>query len=164
MRVSVTSLLFLLLAGAAGCSDDPSLQAAFEKQMMEDGAAGFEIIHVEENENDGLVLYTSRTDEYPEAGDRPGIRYYERLEGRWRSATGMECGSSGASRLGLMGNGYLFCSTLKENRDFERIRVGDSEARMFQTGDGKRVWYAIVDDMESNVTGITSDGAEFPLN
>jgi hypothetical protein len=132
--------------------------------MREDGADGFDIIHVEENERDGLVLYTSWTDEYPDGRNRPGIRYYERLDGRRKSSTGTECSSSGVSRLGLMGNGYLFCSTLKENMSFERIRVGDSEAIILQTSDGKLVWYAIEDEKESNVTGITSDGREVALN
>ena len=42
-------LVFLSLATVAGCSDDLSLQATFEKQMKADGADGFNIIHIDDS-------------------------------------------------------------------------------------------------------------------
>lgn len=160
----ITLLVFLSLATVAGCSDDLSLQATFEKQMKDDGVDGFNIIHIDENENRGLVLYTSWTEEYPDNKNYPGINYYRKLEQRWESRPGTACSDRGVSRLGLSGNGYLFCAVLKENMKFEKIRVGDSDAHIFNVNDSMRVWYAVADDKKAKVVGTISDGREVTLN
>ena len=156
--------VLILLVVTVGCSSDVSLMGAFQKQMAENAVDGFFIIHLEERETDGLVLYTSWTEDYPDNQNRPGINYYERLDTGWESRPGTACSDSGVSRLGLMGNGYLFCSTLKANMDFEKILVGDTEAKMFQFGDNRLVWYAIEDEKGSKVAGISSDGRQIALN
>jgi len=156
--------LILLLTGVAGCAGDNSLQGTFEQQMKEDEVDGFNIIHIEENGSQGLVLYTSWTEKYPENKNRPGIRYYEKQDSRWEGRPGTDCSSDGIARLGLMGNGNLYCATLKENMDFEKVLVGGTEAKIFQATESQRVWFAITDDRNSKVRGIKSDGSEIALN
>lgn len=160
----ITLLLFLSLTGVAGCSGDLSLQATFEKQMEDDGADGFNIIHIDEKENRGLVLYTSWTEEYPDNKNHPGINYYHKLDQRWESRPGTACSDSGVSRLGLSDNGHLFCAVLKENMKFEKIRVGGSDAHIFNVSDSIRVWYGVADDKNAKAVGIISDGREVTLN
>jgi hypothetical protein len=150
--------------GIAGCSGNLSLQETFEKQMKDDGIGGFNIIHIDEKENSGLVLFTSWTEQDPNNKDDTSIHYFEKPDQRWERQTGMECSTNGVGLMGLMGNGYLFCSIFKANMDFEKIRIGDSEVDIFNVNDSMRVWYAVVDDRDSKVLGITSDGRDFALN
>jgi hypothetical protein len=70
MKIVLNLILLLLITG---CSGDTSLKGAFEKQMKEDQADGFNLIHLEDNETDGLALYTSWTDDYPDNKNKPGI-------------------------------------------------------------------------------------------
>jgi len=67
-------------------------------------------------------------------------------------------------RLGLSGNGHLFCSVLKENMTFEKIRVGDSDAHILYVSDSIRVWYGVADDKTAKAVGIIIDGREVTLN
>lgn len=150
--------------GIAGCSGNLSLQESFEKQMKDDGIGGFNIIHIDEKENFGLVLFTSWTEQDPDNKDDTSIHYFEKPDQRWERQPGMGCSTNGVSRLSLTGNGYLFCSVLKANSNLEKIRIGDSEVDIFKVNDGMRVWYAVVDDRDSKVLGISSDGSDFALN
>lgn len=161
MKIVLNLILLLLITG---CSGDTSLKGAFEKQMKEDQADGFNLIHLEDNETDGLALYTSWTDDYPDNKNKPGINYYEKVDGKWQSRTGTGCSDGGVSRLGLMGNGHLYCSILKENMDFEKILVDGTEANVFQVGDSIRVWYAVSDEKGAKVTGVSGGGREVRLN
>jgi len=156
--------LVLLISSAAGCSGDKSLQGAFERQMKDNEVDGFNIIHMEENENDGLVLFTSWTSDYPQNKDKPGIYYYEKVDKAWKNQTGSDCSGTGVSRLGLMGNGQLYCASLKDSISLESIRVGDSEAKMFPTPGGGTVWYARAGERDLKAVGVTSDGREIMLN
>ena len=157
-------LVLLCLSGITACSADTSLQGVFENQMKEDGAVGFTIIHIDEGETHGLVLYTSWTHEYPDNKNKPGIRYYEKSDKQWHGRTGTGCSDRGISRLGLMGNGYLFCAIPRENRGYEKILVGDTEAGIFQVNDSISVWYAAVDNRDAKVVAILDDGTELALD
>ncbi len=121
-------------------------------------------IWIVEKENRGLVLYTSWTEEYPDNKNYPGINYYQKLEQRWESQPGTACSDRGVSRLSFSGNGHLFCAVLKENMKFKKIRVGDSDAHIFNVNDSIRVWYGVADDKNAKAVGISNDGREVILN
>lgn len=158
------ALIFIFLACATACSGSETLQQAFEKQMKTDGADGFDLIHLQENEQDGLVLSASWTEAYPDNRDEPSVFYFQKQDGRWTRQTGTACSQSGVSRVGLMGNGYLYCSVLRDDWDFAKVRVGETEAKMFQTHAGRNVWYAVAEAFELPVVGVGADGREWPLN
>lgn len=159
-----TFFLALLLTGIAACSGDNSLQGAFEKQMHDDEVDGFTIIHLEENESDGLVLFTSWTKDYPENRNKPSIHYFQKTENHWKIQTGTACSTNGIAQLGLMGNGYLYCAGFKKAMSFEAVRVGDKEAKLFSTPEVGTVWYARAGEREMKVIGITAEGREIALN
>lgn len=140
------------------------MQGKFESQMKEDGVDGFEIIHIQENELDGLVLYTSWTADYPDNRNQPGINYFQKEDGKWGSAMGTGCSDSGVSRFGLMGDRYLYCSKLRADMAFKKILVDDSQdAVLFTFNQDMRVWFAITDSRESTVVGVSNNGTELQL-
>ena len=155
MHKSLIWILFLIMALAA-CSEDSSLAGAIAKEMSESGRADYQIVHTEETAHDAVVLYLS-------GGDAAAV-YFQLQDGRWKPRTGTACGDRGVTVVGLMGNGYLYCSTLREDMTFEAVRVGDADATLLQTIDGRRVWIGRGDDMEQAVTGVSSDGSEVKLN
>jgi hypothetical protein len=163
MKLKAAFAMTWLLA-TAGCSSDTSLKGVFEKQMKQDRVDGFNIIHLQENETNGLVLYTAWTKDYPENKNQPGIHYYEKGDSGWESRPGMGCSDSGVSRLGLMGKGYLYCAMLKDYMQFSKVMLGDIEALIFQVNEKQQVWYALSGDRDAKVVGVSSDGKEVALN
>lgn len=147
------SILILILAG---CADDTSLQGVFERQMKEDGAANFTVLHIDERANDGIVLFTS-------AGEA-ALFYFAKADQGWTRQTGTNCGANGIARVGLMGNGYAYCATLKADMDFAVIRVGSADATLLETEEGRRVWFVRADDGSQDVVGVKDDDSEFTLN
>jgi hypothetical protein len=139
------------------------MQGIFEGQMKDNGVDGFEIIHLQENELAGLVLYTSWTSDYPDNRNEPGINYYQKQDGKWVGAMGTACGNNGVSRFGLMGNGYLYCSTLRQDMAFEKIMADGREANVFTFNGDMRVWFAITDSRDSVITGVSSNGTATEL-
>lgn len=163
MRKTCYALLMAAFSLSA-CAGDPSLQGVFEAQMKDDGYAGYDIIHIEENQGDGWVLYTSWTDDYPDNRNRPGVGYFQLEDDQWQSAMGTACSSNGVSTLGLMGNGYLYCSVLRPDMQFESISAGRSDAQIFTFNGTMTVWVAIASEFGASVVGTTSDGREVSLN
>jgi hypothetical protein len=140
----------------ASCAGDTSLNGAFEKQMKDDGAGEYSVLHIEEGAKDGIVLFT--------AGGEAALFYFGKSGQGWARQTGTDCDASGISQVGLMGNGYVYCGTLRQDMDFMAIRVGGNDALLFDTPDGRRIWYARVDDMGLDVSGVMADGREVGLN
>jgi hypothetical protein len=156
-------LLMISLAALFACTGEMTLQQTVEKQMKEDGMDGFNIIHMTENVDDALVLLTSWTEEYPDNRNRPGIYYYQKQDGQWQQATGTDC-SGGITRLGLLGNGYLYCSSLEPGTGFEKILVDGEEAGMFVVNDNIRTWFHVADNNEAKVIGVNTGGKQVNLN
>ncbi len=148
----------------AACAGEQTLQAVFEAQMKDNGSDGWDIIHLQENETDGFVLHTAWTDQQPDSRNEPGVNYFQKEGTEWRSAMGTACSSSGVSMLGLMGNGYLYCSVLRPDMDFDRITAGGEVAQVFTFNETMRVWIAVTSEANARVVGITGDGREIALN
>lgn len=137
-----------------------TLQGTFEKDEKNNGMEGINVIHVEENEQYGLVLATSWTEEYIQNKDKPGISVYENDNGKWVSRPGTSCSSPGAARLGI-GNGlYLYCGTITEERPFVKVTAGETDAGIFDVNDTTRVWYAVGDSMDLAIKGSYESGEE----
>ena len=161
-KIHLASLL--LAVSTTACAGDSTLKGTFEAQMKDNGYDGYEIIHIQENEGDGWVLHTAWTKDYPENRNEPGINYYQREGKKWQSAMGTACSSNGVARLGLRGRGHLFCAQLREGMSFTSIFVDETEAKMFEMGNGATVWYAVSENAEARVRGVTASGAERWLN
>jgi len=151
---NLTGMLFLIVIVA--CSPD-TLQSTYEKQQKENGVDGFNIIHIEENDEYGLVVETSWTEQYIQNKDKPGIMVYENHDGEWVTRPGMQCQGLPGS-LGIGGGRYLYCASITENRPYVKIMVGETEAQIFDVNDKKRVWYAVVNSMDMNVWGSYATG------
>ena len=154
----------LLALSLPACAGDQTLQGAFEAQMKSDGYDGFDIIHVQEDESDGYVLYTAWTDQHPDNRNEPGLNYYQKQGEQWQSAMGTGCGSSGVSIFGMMGNGFLYCSVLRPDMDFVQITAGGQAARMFTFNETMKVWVAVSPEANAKVVGVMVDGREIALN
>ena len=127
----------LLLTSLVACGPE-TLQSTYEKAQREDGMDGFNIIHIEENEQYGLVISTSWTEQYMENKDRPGIKYYEKMDGKWIMHPGTDCGTGrSASTLGIMGGSYVYCGVITEQRPFVKMTVGETEAQIFDVKNGR---------------------------
>jgi len=124
---NLTGMLFLIVIVA--CSPD-TLQSTYEKQKKESGVDGFNIIHIEENDEYGLVVETSWTEQYIENKDKPGIMVYEKYDGEWVTSPGMQCQDLPGA-LGIGGGRYLFCASITENQPYVKIMVGETEAQIF---------------------------------
>ena len=74
------------------------------------------------------------------------------------------CSNSGVSMFGLMGNGYLYCSVLRSDMDFEKIAAGGQAAQVFTFNGTMKVWVAVTSEANAKVVGITKDGHEIALN
>lgn len=157
--------LALLAFSVTACGGDQSLQGAFEAQMKDNGYGSFEIIYLQENDNDGFVLHTAWTEQFPDNRTEPGVNYYQKQGKTWQTAMGTGCSNNGVSKFGLMGNGYLYCAVLRPDMGFEKIRVGDTEAQIFAfNNDTMKVWLAVSQENNARVIGITPDGHESALN
>ena len=153
-------MLFLIVIVA--CSPD-TLQSTYEKQQKENGVDGFNIIHIEENDEYGLVLETSWTKQYIENKDKPGIMVYEKNNGKWVARPGMSCDGLGGT-LGIGGGRYLYCASITENRPYVKIMVGETEAQIFDVNDKKRVWYAVEHSMGVQKWGSYETGEPVKIN
>ena len=163
MKIAWYALVVLVFSVSASAGDK-SLRGLFEKQMTEGGYVGYEIIHVQENETDGWVLYTAWDKDYPDNRNRPNGGYFQKNGKRWQSAMGTACNRNSVSMFGLMGNGYLYCSVLRPDMDFESITAGDNEAQIFTFNESFTVWVAISPKGNATVVGTTADGREVNLN
>ena len=150
----LTGMLFLIVIFA--CSPD-TLQSTYEKQQKENGMDGFTIIHIEENDEYGLVVETSWTEEYIQNKDKPGVMVYEKDNGKWVARPGISCDGLGGT-LGIGGGRYLHCASITEKRPYVKIMVGATEAQIFDVNDKIRVWYAVGDSMDMNVWGSYATG------
>ena len=154
----------LITFSLAACAGDKTLQGVFEAQMKDNGSDGWDIIHVQENETDGFVLHTAWTDQHPDSRNEPGVNYFQKQGKEWQSAMGTGCSNSGVSMFGLMGNGYLYCSVLRSDMDFEKIAAGGQAAQVFTFNGTMQVWVAVTSEANATVVGITKDGHEIALN
>ena len=157
---NLTGMLFLIVIVA--CSPD-TLQSTYEKQQKENGMDGFNIIHIEENDEYGLVVETSWTEEYIQNKDKPGIMVYEKDNGKWVARPGMSCDGLGGT-LGIGGGRYLYCGSITENRPFVKIMVDETEAQIFEVNDKKRVWYAVEHSMGMQKWGSYETGEPQKMN
>jgi hypothetical protein len=151
---NLTGMLFLIVIVA--CSPD-TLQSTYEKQQKENGVDGFNIIHIEENDEYGLVLETSWTEQYIQNKDKPGITVYEKDNGKWVARPGMQCEGLGGT-LGIGDGRYLYCASFTEKRPYVKIMVGETEAQIFDVNDKKRVWYAVEHSKGMTVWGSYAAG------
>jgi len=152
-------LVLGLLVCVTGCSGDQSLNGVFERQMQEDGATGYTVIHAEENEKIGVVMYTEA--DFP---NEATLKYFLNSDGQWQTGMATSCTDKGVTKLGMMGNGYLTCSVLQEDWIVETIRVDGVEANLFDIGSGRKAWYLVTEEKSSEVVGVSPDGKEFRLN
>ena len=151
-------LMFVIVIVA--CAPD-TLQSTYEQQQKEDGMDGYNIIHIEENDGYGLVLATAWTEQYIENKDSPGIRVYEKADGKWVAIPGTTCDAPGGGAvLGIGGGNYLYCGSFGENRPFVEITVGETAARIFDVNDEKRVWYAVEKSRDMTVRGTNASGKQ----
>jgi hypothetical protein len=149
----------LILISFAACAPD-TLQSTFEKEQKSDQMDGFNIIHIEENEQYGLVVATSWTEEYIQNKDKASIRVYENDNGKWVGMPGTSCSNPGAARLGIQNGLYLYCGSIGENRPYVTITVGETEAGIYDVNDTTRVWYAVVDSFELKTVGSYASGEQ----
>jgi hypothetical protein len=158
----VMGLLFLV--SLVACSPD-TLQGTFEKEQRNNGMDGFNIIHIEENDQYGLVVATSWTEQFIQNKNRPGIHVYDNENGKWVGRPGISCGDGrGSSILGI-GNGmYVYCGVITEDRPFVTMAVGETEARIFDVNESIRVWYAVVNSRDLKISGTFDNGEKMILN
>jgi len=140
------------------CAPD-TLQSTFEKAQQSNGMDGINIIHIEENEANGLVLATTWTEQYIENKDRPGINVYLQENGQWMAIPGTDCDGP-MFTLGMQGNGYLYCGVITEDRPYVKIMVGETEAQIFDVNDKKRVWYVVQKSRGLIVQGSFASGEQ----
>lgn len=153
----------LIILSLAACAGDKTLQGVFEAQMKDDGYDGWDIIHIQEDETDGFVLYTAWTDQHPDNRNQPGVSYFQKQGEEWQSAMGTACSNSGVSTFGLMGNGYLYCSVLLPDMDFEKVTAGGQAARIFTFNETMKVSVGVTSEADAKVVGFTKDGREIAL-
>ena len=158
---SVVGMCFILsfLVGTVGCADE-SLQEIFQRKMKDDKMDGYNIIHIEENDQYGLIVNTSWTKQYIENKNEPGIHVYKRDGSKWVMRPGTGCSAGGTSKLGIPGKKTLYCGALTIKRPFAKIIVGDHEAKIFPVTDDLRVWYAVGQGRDLKVKGIAKNGSE----
>lgn len=158
-------LITALLLSATGCSSDNTLQGAFEQIMKEDEVENFEVLHLQENETDGLVVAASWSDDYPDRRDEPRILNFQIEDGRWVVRPGTSCTQRGISKVGLYDSGdWVYCGVLKDKWDFEKVKVGNSEATLVKTHGGKIAFVARAADKEQAIVGVYADGTETQVN
>jgi hypothetical protein len=158
MKIKIFPVLVFSISMMA-CAPD-TLQSTFEKDEKNNGMDGINIIHIEENEQYGLVLATSWTEQYIENKDKPGISVYENDNGKWIGSPGTSCSGPGATRLGIQNGLYLYCGAITENRPFVKITVGETEASIFEVNDKIRVWYAVENSMDLETKGSYASGEQ----
>jgi len=141
--ISKFILGLVLLFSILGFTPD-TLQSTYEKAQKENGMDHVNIIHIEENEHYGLVLATSWNEQFKQNKDRPGIGYYEKVNGKWSMRPGTDCGTGkGSFTLGLSNGDFLYCGVITLERPFIKIMVGQTDAKIFDVSDRIRVWYVV---------------------
>lgn len=157
----ILGLLFSISLTA--CAPD-TLQSTYEKEQKSNQMDGFNIIHIEENEQYGLVVATSWTEEHVQNKDKAGINVYENDNGKWVGRPGTSCSNPGAARLGIQNGLYLYCGSIGENRPYVKVIVGETEAGIYDVNDTTRVWYAVVDSMDLKTVGSYANGEQVTFN
>ena len=159
MNIKISIVAMISMLSLVACSK-LTLQDTYEKQQKDDGRDGFNIIHIEESEQYGLVLATSWTEEYIQNKDRPGINVYEKENGAWVSIPGVSCDNTGAARLKIQKDTYLYCGAITEDRPYIKVTVGETEAKVFKVTDSTGVWYAVEKSMDMKVIGSYANGGQ----
>ena len=142
-------IMFLIVIVA--CTPD-TLQSAYEKHQKDIGNYGFNIIHIEEHDDYGLVLATEWSEQDKEDKGKPGIGVFIKESGKWVAIPGTSCDSPQVT-LGIRGGNYLYCGVIIDNRPNVEIMAGETAAQVFDVNDKKRVWYAVEKSMDEKVRG-----------
>lgn len=154
---SETLSLLIVSASMLACAPD-TLQSTFEKDERNNGVDYINIIHIEENEQYGLVVNTSWTEDYIQSKDRPGISVYHKVKGKWTRSPGTSCPSEEISRLGIQNGLFLYCGAITENPPYVKITVGETEASIFEVNEIIKVLYAVVNSMDLKMVGSWATG------
>ena len=159
MKLVTLPLLILSVSMLAYASD--TLQGTFETDARNDGMEDFNIIHIDENEQYGLVVNTSWTEDYIQNKDRPGISVYHKVKGKWARSPGTSCSSRGTSKLGIQNGLFLYYGIIAEEPPYVpyvKITVGETEASFFDVNEHIKVWYAVVNSMDMKMVGSYTTG------
>jgi len=156
MKSRVFPLLVISVSMLA-CAPD-TLQSTFEKDEKNNGMDSINVIHVEENEQYGLVLATAWNEQLIENKDRPGISVYHKVKGKWTRSPGTSCPSEGTSKLGIQNGLYLYCGAITADPPYVKITVGETQASIFDVNENIKVWYAVVNSMDMKMVGSYTTG------
>ncbi len=156
MKSRVFPLLVISVSMLA-CAPD-TLQSIFEKDERNNGMDDINIIHIEENEQYGLVVNTSWAEEYIQNKDRPGISVYHKAEGKWTRSPGTSCSNQGTSKLGIQNGLFLYCGTITADPPYVKITVGETQASILDVNEKIKVWYAVVNSMDLEKVGSYATG------
>ena len=141
----------MFVIAIVACAPD-TLQSTYEKNQKDVGNYGWNIIHIEEHDDYGLVLATQWSEQDKEDKGKPSILAFIKENDKWVVDWGAACDGPQVTQI-IAGGNYLYCGTITDNRPNVEIMVGETAAQVIDVNDQKRVWYAVEKSMGLKVRG-----------
>lgn len=163
MKKLLSLIIFFLITGFIGCSEEKDIDRFFEKKMseMHKGASDYEYskIYKEINvisENDAVIIFT----ENDKGEEKIFIAYLKKENSRWNWMHTRGTTVDSPIKYNYMNNEpYIYSGAISDN-SISKVYVGDKEAKIIDIDDEKRFWYSINDSTSAQVKIIKNNGEE----
>jgi len=141
----------MFVIAIVACAPD-TLQSTYEKYQKDVGNYGWNIIHIAEHDDYGLVLATIWSEQDKEDKGKASILAFIKENDKWVVWMGADCDGLQVTQV-IGGGNYLYCGAITDNRPNVEIMVGETAAQVIDVNDQKRVWYAVEKSMGMKVRG-----------
>ena len=103
----------MFVIAIVACAPD-TLQSTYEKYQKDVGNYGWNIIHIEEHDDYGLVLATTWTEQDKEDEGKADILAFTKENDKWVVDWGAACDGPQVTQI-IAGGNYLYCGTITDS-------------------------------------------------
>ena len=158
--------VFTLIAILAACSDKPTFEEFFHKEMKENAKEydkevnySYSLIHKEEGviqPNDAIAVFT----EHNPRGDQIFIAYFKQKEGQWewKQTRGAEWNTP-VKWSAMHQEPYIYSGAISDS-SIKEVFAGRKKANIIEVEGEKRFWYAVSDTKDVKVKKVMEDGTQ----
>ncbi|MCR8848465.1 hypothetical protein NQ095_08635 [Rossellomorea sp. SC111] len=158
--------VFTLIAILAACSDKPTFEEFFHKEMKENAKEydkevnySYSLIHKEEEviqPNDAIAVFT----EHNPRGDQVFIAYFKQKEGQWewKQTRGAEWDTP-VKWSAMHQKSYIYSGAISDS-SIKEVFAGRKKAKIIEVEGDKQFWYAVSDKKDVEVKMVMEDGTQ----
>ena len=158
--------VFTLITILAACSDKPTFEEFFHKEMKENAKEydkevnySYSLIHKEEEviqPNDAIAVFT----EHNPRGEQVFIAYFKQEDGHWewKQTRGAEWDTP-VKWSAMHQEPYIYSGAISDS-SIKEVFAGRKKATIIEVEGDKRFWYAISDTKDVEVKIVKEDGAQ----